>query len=129
MATLAQSLTYHAIRQNEDWSELDPAFASALLQDAEDYIRLSYPIRSDLTADEQRVLDGIVCRLADVFRATPPQVAATAAVKKESKELAGMKKSLEYADAPTDPYPYITAVLRPFIARAPTIAMGRLVRQ
>lgn len=112
MATLEQSNTYNEVRGNEEWSELPAAQARALLQDAEDYIRGAYSIRSNLTEDEQRTFDGIVCRLAAIFQNKPPQVDATASIKKESKEGAGFKKEVEYNAASSDPYPYVTAALR-----------------
>jgi hypothetical protein len=118
MATLEQANSYNAVRGNENWSDLDTPVAVALLQDAEDYIRAVYPVRSDLTIDEQRIFDGIVCRLAAIFQSKPPQVDAVASIKKESKEGAGFKKEVEYNAASDDPYPYITAVIRPFLQSA-----------
>ena len=118
MATLEQANTYNSVRGNDDWSELvdeAPQQAVALLQDAEDYIRSTYPVRPALTAEEQRIFDGIVCRLAAVFQANPPQIASSAAVKSEKKEGAGFKKETEYFEAGADPYPYVTAVIRPFL--------------
>lgn len=115
MATLTQANTYNAIRRNADWDELDTDEAEALLQDAEDYIRSVYAVRTDLAVEEQRIFDGIVCRLAAIFQKNPPPVDAAPAIKKESKEGAGFKKSVEYADGSSDPYPYITAVIRPFL--------------
>jgi len=131
MATLEQATTYNTARQNEEWSELEPEQARALLQDAEDYIRTVYPIRSNLDVDEQRIFDSVVCRLASLFQFKPPAVADSPAIKKESKEGVGFKKSVEYADGGTDPYPYVTAVLRPFLRTAnPSVAfqIARLVR-
>lgn len=131
MATLEQANTYNEVRGNELWSDLEPAQVRALLADAEDYIRSVYPIRSDLDATEQRIFDGVVCRLAGIFQTKPPAVAGTPAIKKESKEAAGFKKSVEYADTPADPYPYVTAVLRPYLRTASGSAsfqIARLVR-
>jgi hypothetical protein len=129
MATLEQSNTYNEVRGNEGWSELSAAQARALLQDAEDYIRGAYPIRSDLTENEQRTFDGIVCRLAAIFQNKAPQVDATPSIKKESKEGAGFKKEVEYNAAPSDPYPYVTAAVRLLlVTRTGSLIMGRLVR-
>ncbi|MBD8699281.1 hypothetical protein IFT54_05555 [Sphingomonas sp. CFBP 13714] len=131
MATLEQATTYNEIRGNEAWADLDAPQAAALLIDAEDYIRSAYPIRSSLDADEQRVFDGLVCRLAAIFQKQPPAVAGAQAIKKESKEGAGFKKETEYVAAPSDPYPYLTAVIRPFLRTATTsagFAIGRLIR-
>lgn len=115
MATLEQANIYNALRQNEQWSELDESLARALLQDAEDYIRSVYDIRPNLTMEEQRIFDGLVCRLASIFVTRPPQVDAVPTIKRESKEGAGFKRETEYNPTGSDPYPYITAALRPFL--------------
>lgn len=128
MPTLEQANTYHAARQNLAWASLDPVLAVTLLTDAEDYIRATYPVRTDLTDDEQRMFDSLVCRLADAFRTSPPEVAATEKIKKESKELAGMKKETEFEARSSDPYPYITVMVRSFLRSTPGITMGKLVR-
>lgn len=132
MATLAQANAYNTARGNTRWSELDAEPATALLQDAEDYIRSAYaPIRDDLTIDEERIFDGLVCRLASVFQINPPQVASAPAVKKQTSELKGMKKEVEYEAAASDPYPYVTAVIGRFVAKpaaVPPVTMGRLRR-
>ncbi len=114
MATLEQANAYNTIRGNDAWSKLASPAATALLIDAEDYIR-AYGIRANLTDDEQRMFDNIVCRLAAIMQTKPPQVAAAPTIKKESKEGAGFKKEVEYVAAASDPYPYITAVIRPFL--------------
>lgn len=128
MATLEQANTYQAIRENDDWAELAPALATALLQDAEDYIRGTYPVRPDLTLDEQQRFDAIVCRLAGIFQTKPPQDTAAPAIKKEAKEGAGFKKEVEYAETGSDPYPYITAVIRPLLrtASGATLYQGKV---
>jgi hypothetical protein len=130
MATLEQASIYNTARGNTAWATLNSPLATALLQDAEDYIRSVYPVRSGLTADEQRLFDGIVCRLASIFQTKPVQVAAAAAIKSEKKEGAGFKKEVEYADAGSDPYPYVTAVVRPLLVSTGTggFTIGRLVR-
>lgn len=131
MATLEQSNTYNEVRENEDWSELSAAQARALLQDAEDYIRGRFPIRSGLSENDQRIFDGLVCRLAAIFQKHPPQGAAQATIKKESKEGAGFKKEVEYNPTGADPYPYITAVIGPFLCTPSNtggFAIARLVR-
>lgn len=128
MPTIEQANTYHAARRNLAWASLDPVLAVALLIDAEDYIRATYPVRTDLTDDEQRMFDSLVCRLADVFRTTPPEVATGDKIKKESKELAGMKKETEFEARSSDPYPYITVMVRAFLRTAPSVHFGRMTR-
>lgn len=131
MATLEQARSYNTLRGNELWKGLDNAVAAALLKDAEDYIRGAYPIRAILSDSEQRTFDGIVCRLASVFQVTPPAVAASPAIKKESKEGVGFKKEVEYVAAGSDPYPYVTAILRGLLATASAssgFTIARLVR-
>ncbi|UYY77498.1 hypothetical protein [Sphingomonas sp. R1] len=130
MATVTFANSYNTARGNTAWSNLDTTEASALLQDAEDYIRSVYKVRTNLTTDEQRIFDGLVCRLAATFQTDPAPVAAPQAVKMEKKELAGMKKETEYFQSNTDPYPYITATIRPFLVAttATTVSFGKLVR-
>jgi hypothetical protein len=117
MPTIEQALAYNAARKNEAWLDLTNAAANALLQDAEDYIRGAYPIRSDLSIDDYRMFDGIVCRLASIFQTNPPQVVNRPALKVDIKEGAGFKKEQEFFEVGSDPYPYITAVIRPFLQR------------
>lgn len=129
MATLEFANAYHAARQNTTWDDLDAVTARALLQDAEDYIRSVYSVRTTLTTEEQRIFDGIVSRLAAQFQTKPAPVDAKPAIKKESKEGAGFKKETEYTEVSGDPYPYVTAALRPFLIVATSgVVMGRLVR-
>lgn len=130
MATVTFANSYNNARGNTAWSTLDTQEAQALLQDAEDYIRSVYNVRTTLTTDEQRIFDGLVCRLAAIFQTNPPAVAAPQTVKMEKKEGAGFKKETEYFQSDTDPYPYITATIRPFLiaATAPSVSFGKLVR-
>jgi len=130
MATVTFANAYQSARGNTAWSSLDNTEASALLQDAEDYIRSVYKVRTTLSVDEQRIFDGLVCRLAGTFQIAPPSVGAPQMLKTEKKELAGMKKELEYFQGSSDPYPYITAAIRPFLVAttAPGVSFGKLVR-
>ncbi len=115
MATLEQSNTFNSVRGNDKWEDLEAAEARALLIDAEDYIRNRWSIRTDLTEDEQRRFDNIVCRLAAIFQVDPPKGASSQTVKKEVKEGAGFKKEVEYNPADVEAYPYIATVIRPFV--------------
>lgn len=128
MATLDQANLFHAVRDNTAWGNLDPSKAEALLQDASDYIRSRYGVRSVLTNDEQRLLDQAVYRLAGIFQTNPPAGAAMPSIKSEKKELAGMKKEVEYTSADPDPYPYITAIVQPLLRAAAsyTVLMGKV---
>jgi hypothetical protein len=118
-------LTVRSLRKTRDasWSNLDTTEATALLQDAEDYIRSVYKVRTNLATEEQRIFDGLVCRLAAAFQTNPPSIAAPQTVKMEKKELAGMKKETEYFQGDTDPYPYITANIRPFLDNSDAIGL------
>lgn len=128
MATLNQANLYHAVRDNTAWGNLDPSKAEALLQDAGDYIRSRYSVRAVLTTDEQRLLDQAVYRLAGIFQTNPPAGAAMPSIKSEKKELAGMKKEVEYNPADPDPYPYITAIVRSLLRAdtSHTVLMGKV---
>jgi hypothetical protein len=130
MPTIEQAQVYNAARKNDDWLDLTPTSANALLVDAEDYIRGAYSIRADLDIDEYRMLDAAICRLAAVFQKSPPQVTPSQSLKKDIKEGAGFKKEQEFFEGSGDPYPYITAVLRPLLAQASTgsFVLARLVR-
>lgn len=128
MPTLEQANNYHAMRQNAAWAGLADPLKAALLVDAEDYILATYPVRTDLTADEKTRFDSLVCRLAGVFLTTPPEVAAGDKIKKESKELAGMKKETEFEARSSDPYPYITVMVRAFLRTAPSVHFARMTR-
>ena len=129
MPTVQQSRTYHAARKNLAWAALDDIQVAALLADAEDYIRATYPLRNDLTPDEQRMLDSLICRLAGVFLDNPPEVTSGDKIKKESKELAGMKKETEFEARSSDPYTYITLMVQSFLRTTPSVTMGKLVRR
>lgn len=129
MPTIEQANTYHAARQNSAWAGLADPLKAALLTDAEDYILATYPVRTDLTPDEQQKFDSLICRLAGVFLTTPPEVATGDKITKESKELAGMKKETEFEARSSDPYPYITVMVRAFLRTTPSVYMGKLVRR
>lgn len=117
MPTNEQAQIYNAARNNEDWLDLTPSQARALLQDAENYIR-SYPLRSNLNIDEHTLLEGLICRLASEFQKAPPQVTVAPLVKKEKSEMKGMISEVEYFAPGSDPYPYITTLLRPLLKRS-----------
>lgn len=128
MPTIEQANTYHAARQNTAWAGLADPLKAALLVDAEDYILATYPVRTDLPPDEMEKFDSLICRLAGVFLTTPPEVATGDKIKKESKELAGMKKETEFEARSSDPYPYITVMVRAFLRMAPSVHFGRMTR-
>lgn len=129
MPTVEQFKAYHNARQNLALAALPDSQIIALLEDAEDYIRATYPVRDDLTPDEQRMFDSLICRLAGAFVSSPPEVATGDKIKKESKELAGMKKETEYEARSSDPYPYITVMVGAFLRSTPSVTMGKLVRR
>jgi len=120
---------FNALRGYSDWTG-SPTLKAAALVRAQDYIDATYRLRLDLTADEQRTVDSAICLLARDLLNSPLAIRATAAVAKESKEGAGFKKAVEYADAPADPYPFITILLAPLlVATGPaSFAIGKLVR-
>lgn len=130
MPTIEQAQVYNAARKNDDWLDLTPAAANALLTDAEAYIR-SYPLRSELTLQEHVLLDQLICRLAAEFQKSPPQVSTRPVLKKDIKEGAGFKKEQEFYESVGDPYPYISVVIRPLLVRQSTaggVRFSRMVR-
>ena len=131
MATLQQATAYNTARGNTAWATLDSTRATALLEDAEAYILGTYAIRTNLTVEEKARFDNIVCRLAATFQASPPQTADAATVKRTVLEGEGVgKKETEYFQAGSDPYPYVTAVLRAFIVQPSSggVSIAKLVR-
>lgn len=130
MPTIEQALAYNTARNNEDWLDLIPREATALLTDAEAYIR-SYPLRRNLTIDEYVLLDQLICRLAAEFQKNPPLTAARPALKKDIKEGAGFKKEQEFFESNSDPYPYISAVIQPLLVKPASgggVRFSRMVR-
>jgi hypothetical protein len=128
MATIEQAQIYNAVRQNIEWENLTPTQARTLLTDAEDYIRSVYKIRPNLTAEEGRMFDQLVCRLAATFQTNPPHAAPAPAIKSKSSGLGSMKSEVEYFEASSDPYPRITALVRPFLVREPSTGGVRISR-
>jgi hypothetical protein len=127
---ITQANAYNTLRGYTDWIGSDAVKMAALVR-AQDYITANYTIRDNLTATEQTRLDGAIYLLArDMLTSNTQTLRATAAVIKESKEGAGFKKAVEYADAPTDLYPYITILVAPLCVSATvaTFAIARLVR-
>lgn len=127
---VTQADAFNAARGYTNWAGTNVVKAAALVR-AQDYIGANYNLRSTLTTQEQSRLDSATCLLArDMLTDTSASIRAQATVTKESKELSGMKKSVEYADAPRDLYPYVTALLTPLcVATASvTYAIGKLVR-
>lgn len=131
MATLAQANTYNANRGNTEWANLvgqSTARATALLEDAEQYIRSRFTMRTDLTEYEQSMFDNLVCRLANTFVTSPPQDAAAATVKKQVSDLKGLKKETEFNEVGSDPYPFVTILVGPLTVRTSGYSLGRLRR-
>ena len=130
MADIEDANTFHAARGYTDWEELDNDDKSAALYRATDYIAAHYTIKTNLNeAETLRLATGrylLARALAD--DKTPLRI--TPAIKKEAKEFQGMKKSVEYGDSPSDPFPVVTALLAPLapvVIATQSVRMGRLV--
>jgi hypothetical protein len=130
MASIEQAAAYNKARGNEDWEEVESDDqAEALLQDAEDYIRANYSLRSDLDPNEQKLLDNMIYRLAAAFLSAPPSTTARPLVKKEVVEGDAGKLETEYFEVAADPYPYVTTMIQPLVRRASGgLTIGRLIR-
>ena len=131
MADIDDANTFHSTRGYTDWSDLSLSEKSAALLRASDYIATHYTIKPDLSEAEQGRLSYGRYMLARALAADKTPLRATPAVKKEARELQGMKKSVEYADAPLDPFPTITAwlaPLAPIVIAGQSVRMGRMVQ-
>lgn len=132
MASIEQAAIYNKVRGNEDWEEVESEDqAKALLEDAEDYIRATYNLRTELDPNENRVLDSMIYRLAADLFSNPPSTANKAAIKKESVEGDLGKVETEYFESPIDPYPTITKLIQPLVRKDTSSAglfIGRLIR-
>jgi hypothetical protein len=131
VADIDDANTFHAARGYTDWEALNIDEKNSALLRANDYIAIHYAIKPDLTETEQVRFAFGRFTLARALAADKTPLRATPAIKKEAKELQGMKKSVEYADTPVDPYPYVTAWLRPLapvVIATQTVRMGRMVQ-
>lgn len=131
MADIDDANTFNAARGYSDWAALAAAAREAALVRASDYIGMRYALREPSTGAEDTLLSTaryIIARDLAV-NAKPFPIRAETPIAKEAKELSGMKKSTEYGDAPTDPYPLVTSLLAPLmLTTANAVTFGRLVR-
>jgi len=115
----------------DDWSAQSALDRTRALIRAGDHLR-RYKLRAELTADEQTLLDLATLLVARdlLTNDTPLSLRSAPQVVKEAKEGAGFKKSVEYGEAPADPYPDITALLASLcvVPAGSSFAIGKLVR-
>ena len=128
-----QSILYGTARGYDDWTGEPATDQSAALLRAADYIAAHYRLRAITEPADQARYDAAQFLIArDLLTNDAPLAArAGAALVKQSTELAGLKKSVEYAPAPQDPYPQATALLAPLALNTGPAghAVGRLVRR
>lgn len=143
-ATLAQAADYHAARLNTAWTDEDDATQAAKLILATDYIEARFPAPGARlspgqglqwpTAGTTAVPAAIVAAtilLASYALKGPLIAPAERGTSKSTKKLEGVGELMtEYDAAPSDPYPAITAMLAPLVARPSggALIMGRLTR-
>lgn len=120
--------SFHAKRQNYGWPS-NPDEQEAALARALDYQRAFYPVREILTPSEEATFNSAIALLA--LEMVPGlAVRATQNVKKlKEASSTGSSIETEYEDAPTDPFPLITAMLAPLTpAGASQSAVVRFAR-
>ncbi|NML04274.1 hypothetical protein [Sphingomonas sp. G-3-2-10] len=131
MADIDDANTFNAARGYTDWAALSSPVREAALVRASDYIGMRYALRDPSTGAEDTLLGTARYIIARDLATNeqPFPIRAETPVAKEAKELAGMKKSTEYGDAPADPYPLVTSLLAPLmLTTTNAVTFGRLVR-
>jgi hypothetical protein len=110
----AQSNTYANARGYTDWTDATSQQQLQALNRAADYILAHYKLKAELTPVDVERYDAAQFLIAyDILKSGGPATKAERPVIKESKELDGIKKSVEWGNAPSDPYPQATALLEP----------------
>ena len=127
MTSIATADAILSVR-GSDWATEDVGTKTAALAKAGDYIAATYALVADLTDSQQSVLDLATSLLADEFRKAQPALAAPTSVKESKEQLGTMLTDTIYFEAPSDPYPTITGLLRPLTLSAPSVVFGRMVR-
>lgn len=118
---------FHTARGNSDWNDAQVEEKSAALMRAEDYID-TYQLREGTENHPLRVKATLL--LALEFLSGAPTLKQTAQIVKFKEDTAGaLVEETEYGDTPVDPYPIITALLRPLMANGSSgITVMRVVR-
>lgn len=107
---------YFAARGNQEWARLPAVAQSNALQVAADELAIRYPrLRTDLTETETQVLEQALFRLARAILAKPLALVATAPITKTRSKLGEIEKETVYGEAVTDPFPDVTALLKPLL--------------
>lgn len=125
--------SYHALRNNTAWEQLDSAGKNAALARAEDYIVATYyPLVANIEDDNPRLVAAFAL-LANEFRAGMPDLKTVQLLK--SEELQNGEKVIKttYQDADKapikDPYPLVTAMIAPLRANqaGSGVSFGQMV--
>lgn len=102
---------FHAARGNEAWDGSAEEKSAAILR-AQDYIEAFYVLRDG--TENHPLRDKAAALLALEFLTGAPALRQTAQIVKTKEDTAGaLVEEFEYGDTPADPYPMITAILRP----------------
>lgn len=126
MTDLTTANQLAADRGYQEWIDAQPEQKMPLLARASDYIMGRYLVKSTLTEAETAKLDLATFLIANDLLANPGSNALRAEqpIKKTDDRLGAMVTTVEYFDAPADPYPTITALLAPLVVTAP-ISTGK----
>lgn len=121
--TIQAADAYHTLRGNDAWEALDTEQKTAALWRADDYLTAFYRFvdysneDEDVQAEYDLLKDAAKVVLALELR-TAQSLTQTREVVKERKKIDGVvEKEFEYSNAPSDPYPQVTAMLRPILVQ------------
>jgi hypothetical protein len=121
--TIQAADAFHTLRANTAWELLDTDEKTAALWRADDYLSAFYQFVDYSNEDAATILsnnallDTAKIILALEFR-TAQSVTAKSNITKERKRVEGViDKEFQYGEAPSDPYPQVTAMLRPILKR------------
>ena len=124
LPTISAADSYHSARANAAWEALpnDAAKTAALLR-AQDYILAVYSLVDGLE-DDNATLATATIMLAGEMTAQGSLLDKNAGVRKSKKEMEGVGSiEVEYNDSKSDPYPLITATLKPILKFVPAASV------
>lgn len=128
MTTIATADDLLTVR-GSNWASQSDEIKTAALAKASDYITANYTLVAEPDDDQRALLDLATALLADEFRSSQPALAAPTTIKESKEQLGTLLTDITYFDAPTDPYPTITGLLKSLVVDAnPSVRFGRMVR-
>jgi len=131
---------YHLLRGNTVWSDLGSddqgeADKTAALYRARDYIRAYYQFDDDVYFEDETEDDDELIVEANIVLAlemtTPVSMLLATPVARLREKVDGVvEEETEYRNVPSDPYPQVSALLRPILkrSRASSISTIKLIQ-